>query len=116
MSNLYMPNTTTGTISTWKRACKIEITNPITGSPSAIFSEEIATALPDGTFISKHSTSLSENATDMTLTFPLLDPATGNVVGSMTYGQLYAAMYSLYLNLAAERDAEVAAINAGNGN
>ena len=105
MSNLYQPSSVTGTVSTWKRAVRIEISNPQNGVPGVVFSEEIATRLPDGTVVTVPSTTISSNATDMTTTFNLIDTETGSVAGTMTYGQLYDAMYSLYLNLAAQRDA-----------
>lgn len=105
MSNLYQPSSVTGTVSTWKRAARIEIQNPAVGTPSAVFSEELATSLPNGTIVTQPSTTISSSATDMTTSFPLLDPTSGAVVGTMTYGQLYASMYSLYLSLAAARDA-----------
>jgi hypothetical protein len=106
MTTLYEPSTITGTVSTWKRANRIEITNPAGGIPSAMFSEEIATLMPDGiTIITQPSTTICDSATDMTVSFNLIDPSTGSTVGTMTYEQLYGAMYSLYLALAAARDA-----------
>lgn len=36
--------------------------------------------------------------------FPIVDPATNSVVGSQTYEQLFASLYSLYWHLATERD------------
>ena len=41
-----------------------------------------------------------------TIAFPLLDPATGNPVGAtLSHGEVYAVLWSLYMALAAERDA-----------
>ena len=36
--------------------------------------------------------------------FPVVDPATNSVLGSQTYEQLFASLYSLYWHLAQERD------------
>jgi hypothetical protein len=106
MSNpLYQQNSVSGEITTWKRTNQIVISNPANGIPAAIFVEEIATQLPDGSVMVNPSTQIQESITDMTTSFNLIDPTTGNAVGTMTYGQLYAAMYSLYLSLAAVRDA-----------
>ena len=52
------------------------------------------------------SDELQKEFTDPAVTFPLLDPSTGNPVGpTLTHGQVYATLWSLYMALAAERDA-----------
>ncbi len=46
--------------------------------------------------------------TDPSATFPLLDPSTGNPVGAtISHGEVYAVLWSLYMALAAERDAAI---------
>lgn len=42
--------------------------------------------------------------------FPMVDPTTNSVVGSQTYEQLFASLYSLYWHLATERDIGMAEI------
>lgn len=100
----YQQNSVSGQVTNWKRANQIVISNPVNGAPTVIFVEEIATQLPDGSIIVKPSTQIQNEVTDMSISFTLIDPTTGNIVGTMTYGQLYASMYSLYLSLAATRD------------
>ena len=42
--------------------------------------------------------------------FPMVDPTTNSVVGSQTYEQLFASLYSLYWHLATARDIGMAEI------
>ena len=104
MSN-YNQQTISGVITSWQRAGRVELQNPLGGTPSIIFYEEKATQIPDGSIDRKPLGTLVESATDMTATFALLDPNSGQNVGTMSYEQLYAGLYSLYLSLAAARDA-----------
>ena len=101
----YQESDSSGTTVTWKRAGQIILTNTINGAPTALFVEQIATQTPDGNVYTQPSTQIEFACTDMTQTFNLIDPSSGSVVGTMSYGDLYAALYSAYLGLAAARDA-----------
>jgi hypothetical protein len=49
---------------------------------------------------------IHKDFTDPAVEFPLLDPTTGNPVGvTLSHGEVYAMLWSLYMALAAERDA-----------
>lgn len=112
MSLPYIPTVIAGTVSQWKRANQVIAMSPLGGTPSCVFVEEIATQLPNGIFVTEPSTQIAQALTDMTLTFNLIDMTTGNVTGTMTYGQFVQATESFYLALAAARDAAV--INTNN--
>jgi len=103
MSN-YNQNVVSGTETKWQRCCRIEIQNSFAQAPIANFFEEILTTLPDGTTMKSPTGGLQMVASDLTQSFSLIDPSSGGVVGTMTYAQLYGAIYSLYLTLAAARD------------
>lgn len=84
----------------WMRAGRIIFENPPSGDFKVRFSEERAVALADGTILTKPVAILEDGRSEAQLgeAFELLDPATGLGTGSfMTYGQLHAALYSMYL-------------------
>jgi hypothetical protein len=87
------------------------------GSKKVTFTEQKVLNLGDQVIVSKHyrknlvtnqTLTLSKKMTEQNAntSFNIIDPANiSNVVGTMTYGDVYAAMYSLYLHVAAESDA-----------
>jgi len=102
----YKQSTVTG--ESWQRCLHIEINNPSGATPSIRFDEERRIALADGTSIGTPAGSINKDFTDPSATFPLLDPSTGNPVGSViSHGEVYAVLWSLYMALAAERDAAI---------
>ena len=105
-SGLYSASSLTGTVTTYKRANYVRLSNPVVGTPAAIFIEETATTLPDGTVVVQPiDGELVRLMTDMTVSFPLLNPVDGTATGTTaTYGDAYAMIYSLYLSIAAARD------------
>ena len=105
MSNLYQPSDVVG--SKYARAYRIEAQNPLDGVPSITFAEEVVYAIEGNGIISKQTGNLNESLSldNVGTEFDLLNPITGEAVGAkMTYGQLQAALYSLYIHLAKERD------------
>lgn len=89
----------------WTRCHTVTIHNPLAGVPAIAFSEERVTLL-DGETLHRWTDTLRKDF-DMAGSFPLLDPATNATTGAtMTHAQLYVALYSLYMQTAAERDAQ----------
>ena len=105
MADYNQTTITNGTIHT--RAYHVNIENPLGGIPSVQFNEEnvldnngVTTKFPSS------SQPLQLSMTDPSVTFNLIDPTDGTtVLGTATYQQLYVSIYSLYLSLAAMRDA-----------
>ena len=98
----YKESAVTGT--SWQRSWRVEVANPLNGQPTITFHEE--TAFNTGAdVITKQVGSLScaFNPTD---TFAGIDPETNQSVGrNITHGEVYALLYSLYMDLANKRDA-----------
>lgn len=87
----------------WQRACRIIIENPANGTPSIKFIEETAINI-DGEVITLPVSSVGV-ALDVASPFPALDPATNQLIGrDITPGEVYAVLYSLYMDLAGKRD------------
>jgi len=83
---------------------------------SISFYEEKVINLEDGEIIRKPSGEVSSAFTpeNANTEFQVLNPGTGEPIdgATMTYADVYAALYSLYLHLATERDEYVAAREA----
>ena len=96
---------TGSTTKSWRRVEMAQIRNPLPGQgePTITFMETDIIVIGDRT-ISQSADSLSKSFSP-TGSFPLLDPVTEVVVGKMSHGELYAALFSLYRSMAAERDA-----------
>lgn len=101
----YKETTLAGT--SYVRSNSVQINNGI-DSKGITFQETEVINLDNGDTMSKSAGSVSEAFTaDNALTeFSLINPETGADTGStMTYQDLYVAIYSLYFKLALERDA-----------
>jgi len=99
----------------WIRAKRIILENPLNSPPQAHFIEErvivagteLADMSTDGYIkINVLGTPLNDTMTDPTTSFNLLNPETDEVIGTATYSDIYAIMYSLHRHLAAIRDAQ----------
>lgn len=104
MSN-YKETTLAGT--SYVRADRVTINNGLE-SKGIVFNEVELINLSNGETMTKNYGSVSESfSADNALTaFDLLDPESGADLGvTMTYQELYVAVYSLYFKLALERDA-----------
>jgi hypothetical protein len=86
------------------RAYQVLAHNPANGNRSIEFREEWLTQLSDGRAINEPAGSLRKAFDNPMAEFNLLHPETGDVVGAMSYLQVYSALHSLYLHLAEERD------------
>lgn len=99
---LYKEQTTTST--SYQRAKQISIFNYYNQAPKIQIVEEIIKdGEPAGTPAVKGITKTFTPAIADT-PFNVINPETGETIAVMTYGELYAAIYSLYFHLAGERD------------
>ena len=91
--------------SKWVRSNRVTCINPYNGTPFISFGEEEITLLSDGRTTNAPLGEIHQDFTDPSVEFPLLNPATGESIGTATYGQVYVILHSLYMALAATRDA-----------
>ena len=103
--------------SSWVRCRAVTINNPLPGNtlsdmpqpdgatgPVVYFQEEKVVSL-DGSNIHMDAGSCHKPF-DPAATIPLLDPTTGEPTGTtVTHAELYAILFSLYMQTALERDA-----------
>lgn len=95
---------TTGTADAWKRCFRVIIDNPLAATPRIRFFEEDVIAVGSKTV--KSETGSVEATFDPAAMLMLRDPATGELTGAYTtQGNLYAELYSLYMQVALARDA-----------
>ena len=102
----YKESNVSGTI--YQRCHTVVASNPLGGQASVTFQEEQVVVL-DGDDLHRHAGSMTKQF-DGAASFPLLNPDTNEPTGKvMTHGELYQALYSLYMQAAAERDAQAEA-------
>ncbi|WP_330114932.1 hypothetical protein SA496_01300 [Pseudomonas sp. JS3066] len=93
----------------WVRCGYLGINNPRphSGEPSVTFVEEEVIALGGGRELINKLGNLVEPFTpeNAAEAFDLVHPETGDVLGSMTYQDLYVALASAYRHVALKRDA-----------
>lgn len=104
-----MPNYKETSISgsEYQRARLITITNEHNSPNTITFIEEKIKFIGTEHYhmdVSKLSETLTQD--NASTTIDLLNPVDDSVIGSATYQQLYILMYSLYMKLANERDAQ----------
>lgn len=89
----------------WQRSKGVTIKNELGEVPSISFIEELVVQDANGSILFKEDAgSLYEELSDPSITFPMLNPADDSNVGTGSYGQAYALLYSLYRFLADKRD------------
>lgn len=101
-----MPNYNESSISgsVWQRCHTVVVNNQIKQTPVITFQEEKVIVL-EGDDIHQGVDGCSKPFSP-TGTFPMLDPETNLPTGqTMTHSELYAVLYSLYMQTALERDA-----------
>ena len=93
----------------WRRCYRVLAENPLGGTPAINYAQQDVVQIGDGEHITRDAGLLIATLTPGTAgkTFPLLNPATGETVGTMTEAQLFAALHSHFLFTA--RAAEQAA-------
>lgn len=88
----------------WTRCHTVVIDNTYNAVPSISFQEEQVTSA--GGEIFKKSTGSINLTFDPSRVINLIDPATGNPSGqTMTFGEMYTGLWSLYMAEALARDA-----------
>lgn len=88
----------------WQRCNVVHIDNPYQAQPMVTFAEQEIAEVDGATF----QTQLGQIVFpfDPAATINLRDPGTGELTGqTMTGADIYAALYSLYIQSALERDA-----------
>lgn len=97
----YQQSTVTGTA--WTRCRLVNIINPLNSRPCAVFVEERAMTI-DGQVITNDAGNVARGF-DQAQSIPLRNPETGELTGaSVSQGELYTILYSLYMQTAIERD------------
>lgn len=103
----------------WKRSKRVQIENPYGGTPSVVFTEEIAITLADGSVVTIPCGTL-EVAFNPSAVIPLINPWTGepltNVNGDpqfATHIEAYILLHSLYIDNATIRDTPVPNVDPG---
>ena len=111
MAKLYKETAVTG--SKYTRANQIVISNDENQTPFIYFNEENVVILDAETKIKNPAGGirLEFNQETANTSFDMLNPETGDPLGaSMTYQELYVALYSLYIKAATDRDAVAEAL------
>lgn len=92
----------------WRRGSGVIIFNPLGAPASIFFQEEDVVQLPGSTLITKvDNDGLMNQQFVAGGTFPVRNPETGELTGqTATHEQLYALLYSLYMQTALARDAQ----------
>lgn len=98
-------NTTLDGVTTYVKPLQTVTYNVLNAVPTITITEELVTLLPTGGVITQPCSQIQTSFSNPAMTFNLVDPTTGATTGSMTLGSLHIAMYSLYMYLAALRDA-----------
>lgn len=100
----YKESTVSG--QSWQRAKVIQIWNEYGQAPRVEFIEEKVIFL-DNEVIKQPAGGVGKTIEDFMEKIPIINPETGKDTGTtMTVAQVYAAIFSLYLNLAQERDSQ----------
>lgn len=96
--------------SSYVRANSVLLENPKNGARNIIFAEERWYSLGDGTSVAAQLGQLSVPF-DPAGTIEVLNPYTGLPTGATaTQGEVYALVYSFYVQEATKRDAQVAPV------
>lgn len=93
----------------WRRAVRVTILNPYMGVPTVAVDEEQVTEI-DGHAKAAPTETLTTSV-DLAAKVDLINPDTGEPLGvSVSHQDMYVALYSLYRQLAAARDAKQQAV------
>lgn len=99
----YKEEVVEGAITSWRRMSHGTVFNEVI--PRIELHDEDRTVLPDGKIINSYVGSLSYALTDPAVEIPLIDPETfEQTEDTMTAGQIWLALASVYIFLAKQRD------------
>lgn len=91
--------------SSYTRCNQVLISNRLGAVPTVKFDEQVVVSLETGGSIINGSGSIGMDF-DAAKMIPLIDPTTGAATGqSVSYGTVYAMLYSAYIDAATARDA-----------
>ena len=90
-------STVSGT--TWDRSYQVVIGNPLNGVPFISFKKERVTEMSDGAVTNTPIGEARADFTTPTAEFNLINPDTGDVLGTATHQQVYLMLYGLFLSL-----------------
>ncbi len=92
----------------WRRCYRVLAENPLGGTPAINYAQQDVVQLDGGEHIARDAGLLVAALKPGTAgkTFPLLNPATGEVVGSMSEAQLFAALHSHFLFTARQQEGQ----------
>lgn len=93
-----------GILKSKQRACLLTVTNKLNEVPVIAFEEEIVTVENDRIVLAVPQGALTENFTNPAEEFNLINPDTGDVIGTSTYMNVYVILHSLYRHIATKRD------------
>ena len=100
----YRESQTKGVIQQWRRLDYAAVYNH--GIPSIVCNEQDRTVLPDGRIINEPVAPIKHELTDPGVTIPLVNPDTYEPTEqTITAGEVYAMLASIYLWMARNRDA-----------
>lgn len=97
-------NETSAQGTAWKRCHKIIIDNPLGGTPSIRFFEQDVVVIGDKTIAADSSTCTSEFSADKPILMADTETLEIDPNNSVTQGDLYAILFSLYMAVAKSRD------------
>lgn len=90
-----------------QRARSVFISNILNEVPTITFEEEIVTTEGTKLILAVPQGALLESFSVPTESFNLINPETGDTIGSATYMDAYVLLHSIYRHVATKRDAEV---------
>lgn len=95
----------------YQRCKKITIYNPYNETPTVQFEEEQIFKRPDGSALKENLSTITKIVSNYGETFPVYNPVTQAKTGQMgSVAQLYALIWSVYMNEAVQRDAHLAKV------
>jgi hypothetical protein len=95
----------------YQRCKKITIYNPYMGVPTVQFEEEMIIKRADGSALHDNLSTMTKLINNYSETFPIYNPVTQAKTGATgTVAQLYAMIWSVYMNEAVYRDAHLAKV------
>ncbi len=90
----------------WRRCHRLVAENPLGGTPAITYAQQDVIQLGGDEHITRDAGLLVASLKSGTAgqTFPVLNPATGETVGTMTEAQLFAALHSHFLFAARQQE------------